>query len=64
MREKRTIKVKPVEGRRITLHDAPDRVISGERTVPEHPHYRRAIARGDLELVTAKASTKSTKKEG
>lgn len=55
------IRVRPVEGRRIMHHDAPFRAITEERDVPRHPHYLRAIERGDLELVT---EPKSKKKEG
>ena len=45
-----TIRVRPVKGRRIMRHDAA-RIIERECDVPYHPHYTRAIARGDLERV-------------
>lgn len=59
---KKTLRIKPVEGRRIMFHDNPGRVIDSEREVPWHPHYTRAIARGDLAEV--KASKKPSKRSG
>lgn len=64
-REKAKIKVRPVDGRRVMLHDNPTRAITEERVVVDHPHYRRAVKRGDLELVAPSAEpVKSKKKEG
>lgn len=66
-REKKMITVAPVDGRRVMLHDNPTRAILEQRTVPKHPHYLRAIARGDLALVDAtatKGASKGAKKEG
>jgi hypothetical protein len=55
-----TLRVKPVPGRRVMLHNVPNRAIERERGVPFHPHYTRAIARGDLELVKASPKKKRT----
>ncbi len=60
--EELTMKVGPVEGRRVMFHDAPSRAITEERVVPRHPHYIRAVNRGDLvEIVETKPA--KTKKE-
>lgn len=60
-----TIRVKPVKGRRIMRHDVPSRAIDRECDVPFHPHYTRAINRGDLERVkpVKTSGTKSGTKE-
>lgn len=66
MRTKPTMKVKPVEGALVSFHDNPRRPITGETTVPVHPHYIRAIKRGDLADCNppALAPKKMKKKEG
>ena len=56
--EAKQMKVKPVEGRRVMFHDAPSRAITEERVVPRHPHYIRAVNRGDLEEVVETKSKK------
>ena len=66
MTTKKTIRVRPVPGQRVMFHDRP-RVLDTERDVPAHPHYTRAIARGELELVTEaapKPAPKAKSKEG
>ncbi len=49
-----TIRVVPVEGRTLPVEGAPSRNVDSEREVPNTAYYRRAIARGDIELAPAK----------
>lgn len=46
-----TIHVRPVEGRALPLEAHPRRRVEREMRVPNTEYYRRAIARGDIELV-------------
>ncbi len=56
---KKMIQVRPTDPKlRIMRHDMRGR-IEGERSVPDIAYYRRAIRRGELELVEAKKSTRS-----
>ena len=48
-----TIQVRPVEGRALPRENAPKARISEECPVPNSAYYRRALARGDIELATA-----------
>lgn len=51
--EETTLKVRPVEGRSLPRENAPKTRITEECPVPNSPYYRRAIARGDIELADA-----------
>jgi len=58
------IRVQPVEGHRVMRHDATFRPITAECEVPWHPHYIRAIARGELvEVKKKKAQTRGKKED-
>lgn len=57
MAERPKIKVRSVEGRRFMLHTMAS-ALEGEREVPDNSYYRRGIARGDIEEVTAVSETK------
>lgn len=57
------IEVEPVPGRRIMRHDRPGEAIVRKCMVPRHPHYYRAIARGDLREVKPRQRKKSEKTE-
>lgn len=61
---KKKLLVRPVDGRLMPLRQYPQRFITEEREVEDHPYYRRAILRGDLEIATKKkAAVKVAKKE-
>lgn len=45
-----TLRVRPVEGRSLPLETAPRRRVDRPMQVPNAEYYRRAIARGDIEL--------------
>jgi hypothetical protein len=49
------IKIRAVEGRSLPLLADPRRIIVGERVVPWHSYYLRALARGDIERVGKRA---------
>jgi hypothetical protein len=60
-----TIKVRAVAERRMPLESDPRKYVVGTMDVPNTPHYRRAIMRGDIERVTDEAApAKKQKAEG
>lgn len=52
------MKIQPVEGCKLPLLKNPKRYVDAEMDVPDHPYYRRAIARGDIALAAPKAAPK------
>jgi len=61
-----TLKVVPVEGRTMVMHDGRRR-ITGVMNVPDTTYYRRAIACGDLALAPdapVQSDAAETAKEG
>ena len=46
------LKVRSVEGRKLPFAHDPKRHIEGTAEVPDVVYYRKAIARGDIEVVT------------
>ncbi len=53
------LKVRAVPGRTLPLEDNSRKYVEGTTEVPNSRYYRRAIANGDLELVTEKPAPKS-----
>jgi hypothetical protein len=53
------ITIRAVPGRALPLMHDPKRHLEGEMQVVNHVYYRRAIARGDAELVAPKKEKKS-----
>lgn len=45
-----TIRIKPVDGKSLPFETSPRRRVTAEVTVPNTAYYRRAVARGDVEL--------------
>lgn len=45
-----TIRIKPVEGKSLPFETQPRRRVDAEVTVPNTAYYRRAVARGDVDL--------------
>lgn len=58
-----TIKVRAVEGRLMPHEHNPRKYVLGTEDVPNTLHYRRAIARGDLERVADEAPVDGGKKK-
>lgn len=60
-----TLKVRAVPGRTLPREDDSRKYVEGTTEVPNTRYYRRAIAVGDLELVTEKpAPARAPKTEG
>jgi hypothetical protein len=57
------IKVRAVEGRSMPHEHDVRKYVTGTEMVPNTLHYRRAIARGDIELVTDDAPSKGGKQK-
>lgn len=56
MSDQTTLHVKPVENRSLPLEAHPRRRVTAPTRVPNTDYYRRAIAKGDIALVTETAA--------